>query len=65
MDGITLFGEIKNIAESLARRVVFITGDILDPDTSNFIKSNNVAYLAKPFSAEEIRQQIARALEHS
>ncbi len=54
MDGKTFYEEIKNRNPELLRRVLFITGDTLSPETINFFKETGSLHLKKPFSFSEI-----------
>jgi CheY-like chemotaxis protein len=62
MDGVELYRRIQKIAKSLARRVVFITGDIMGADTEKFLSETKVAHLDKPFNAEQLSREVRRAL---
>ncbi len=62
MDGVELYQRIKDIARSLARRVVFITGDVMGADTERFLSEARAARLDKPFSAEQLRMAVRSAL---
>ncbi|MCJ7792269.1 MAG: response regulator, partial [Dehalococcoidia bacterium] len=62
ISGVELFGSIQKIARSLARRVVFITGDVMAADTEKFLSETKVSHIAKPFNAEQLRREVKRAL---
>jgi CheY-like chemotaxis protein len=62
MDGMELYRRIQKIAKSLARRVVFITGDIMGVDTEKFLSETKVARIDKPFDAERLSREVKRAL---
>ncbi|MCX6009445.1 MAG: response regulator, partial [Chloroflexi bacterium] len=62
MDGVELYKRIQKIAKSLARRVVFITGDILGAHTEKFLSETKAAHIDKPFSAEQLKREVNRAL---
>ncbi len=62
MGGAELYRRIQKIAKSLARRVVFITGDIMGADTEKFLSETKVARIDKPFNAEQLRREVKRAL---
>jgi CheY-like chemotaxis protein len=62
MNGVELYKRIKKIAEPLARRVVFITGDIMGADTEKFLSETKVAHIDKPFDAEQLSREVQRAL---
>lgn len=60
--GIELYESIRNIAQSLARRVVFITGDVMGGDTMHFLSRTKATYITKPFNAEQLKREIRRIL---
>jgi CheY-like chemotaxis protein len=62
MSGIELYRHIQKIARSLARRVVFITGDVMGADTQDFLASTKAPYLMKPFDTEQFKKDINRML---
>jgi CheY-like chemotaxis protein len=57
-----LYKEIKRTARTLARRVVFITGDVLATDTRKFLSRVKAPYISKPFDAEKLTKEINRIL---
>ena len=62
MSGIELYEYMQKAVKSLARRVVFITGDVMSADTMVFIKSAGTPYITKPFDAEQLKKDINRIL---
>ena len=62
MDGRELYRYLESQHPELARRVVFITGDVMRHGFGSFLDSSGRPYLAKPFSREELLDTIARAL---
>ena len=58
MSGQQLYKLITESHLELARKVVFITGDTVSPETSAFIEATGNPALNKPFSIEELRKQI-------
>ena len=54
MRGDELYKRIQRIAGSLARRVVFITGDALGADTIEFLDRTEAPCVTKPFDAEQL-----------
>jgi PAS domain S-box-containing protein len=62
IDGVELYKRIQKINKSLARRVVFITGDIMGADTEKFLAETKVAHIDKPFNAEQLSTEVQRAL---
>jgi CheY-like chemotaxis protein len=62
MNGVELYKRIQKIDKSLARRVVFITGDVMGADTEKFLSGTKVAHIDKPFNAEQLSREVQRAL---
>jgi CheY-like chemotaxis protein len=62
MDGVELYKRIQKIARSLARRVVFITDDIVGAANKEFLSETKVAHIEKPFDAEQLSREVKRAL---
>jgi len=58
MSGIELYGRIRKIAHSLARRVMFITGDVMGEDTKQFLKQYQARYIIKPFGIQELKKEV-------
>ena len=65
MSGGDLFKWVKENRPLLANRIVFMTGDTVNPETHSFFKNNRIRYLTKPFKIEEIKDIIAKTLEDS
>jgi len=62
MRGDELDKRIQRIAGSLARRVIFITGDVLGADTRDFLSKTKAPWITKPFDAEQLKKVINRIL---
>jgi len=62
MDGIELYRHMGKIAPSLQRRVIFITGDTMTPDTRDFLDTTKARYISKPFDAEQLKKDINQIL---
>jgi PAS domain S-box-containing protein len=62
MSGSELYERIKEISESLAQRVVFITGDVMGADTEAFLARTEVPYIHKPFDVKQLKAEIGRLL---
>ena len=63
LDGPGLFREVEGQHPELHRRLIFITGDALNPQTKEWLRTIGVPNLAKPFVVEEIRRVIRETLE--
>jgi FixJ family two-component response regulator len=53
---------MKKSHPNMAKRVVFITGDVVTADTHDFLVSTGKPYLSKPFNRREIIDVIEKAL---
>jgi len=62
MNGIELYRRIEKSAPALARRVVFITGDVLETTTRNFLDEASPLYILKPFDNEKLEKEINQML---
>jgi PAS domain S-box-containing protein len=64
VSGIELYKRIQQMAKSLAKRVVFITGDIIGEDTKNFLTRTKALCITKPFDTEQLKKDINDILTH-
>jgi CheY-like chemotaxis protein len=62
MSGTELYQRIQKIASSLAKRVVFITGDATAADTQDFLAQTKVHYIKKPFDINKLKKEIDHLL---
>jgi PAS domain S-box-containing protein len=62
MDGINLYEQFQEIAPSLKKRVIFVTGDVMGESTSDFLAKTKAPYITKPFNAEQLKTEINRIL---
>ena len=62
MSGVELYRHFRKRAVSLARRIVFITGDVIAADTEAFLSETRAPYITKPFDAEKLKKDINRIL---
>jgi PAS domain S-box-containing protein len=60
--GINLYKQFQEIAASLAKRVVFVTGDVMDKRSTDFLTKTMAPYIMKPFDAEKLKTEINRIL---
>jgi CheY-like chemotaxis protein len=54
LSGQELYGRVCQIRPEMARRFVFITGDIEGEDTRQFLKDTRCSYFLKPFNLEKL-----------
>jgi len=62
MSGSEIYEHIREISMLIARRVVFITGDVMGADTEAFLIRTKAPFIAKPFNIELLKEQISRLL---
>jgi len=62
MDGVELFHELERRFPELRRRIIFVTGDVLDTEKRQFLESTGAPFLTKPFDLTEIRNVVRRRL---
>jgi len=62
ISGIELYKQFQEIAPSLKKRVVFITGDVMGKRTTDFLAKTKAPYMMKPFEAEQLKTEINRIL---
>ena len=54
MDGRALYKAIRDASPTLARRIVFVTGDVAGTDTERFLEESGSRWLAKPFRLADL-----------
>jgi CheY-like chemotaxis protein len=54
MDGIQLFGALRERHPQMAKRIVFVTGDVIGTDAERFLADSGCRWLAKPFRLGEL-----------
>jgi len=62
MSGIELYKNVQKISRALARRVMFITGDVISADTMGFLSRTEAAHITKPFDIEKLVKDINHML---
>jgi signal transduction histidine kinase len=61
-DGVELYLALERRFPALCRRVVFLTGDVLDRTKREFLESTGAPFLMKPFDIAEVRRLVHRML---
>lgn len=56
--GMELYKEVRSIDKALSRRMLFITGSILDDDIQDFIHINGATCIDKPFDIANIKKTV-------
>ncbi|MBI3079114.1 MAG: response regulator [Deltaproteobacteria bacterium] len=63
LDGPGLYREIVRCHPGLPRRVIFLTGDELSPQTGEFLMRVGAPCLSKPFAPDEVRRVVQQTLQ--
>ncbi|HWY74773.1 MAG TPA: ATP-binding protein [Verrucomicrobiae bacterium] len=62
LNGEQFFGLATKQRPGLARRIIFLTGDVVNDETLKFLKSTGNPHLAKPFDLAHVRTIVAEVL---
>jgi CheY-like chemotaxis protein len=62
LDGPTLYRFLERQRPRLCRRLLFLTGDTLEPATQEFLEQSGAPCLTKPFTIAEARRAIQQAM---
>ena len=61
LSGRELYERVQKSNPSLSERLIFITGDVVNKSTQQFLKDHNKICLSKPFSLLEFRAALSQA----
>ena len=59
LNGIGLYDQLRNSAPTAARRMVFMTGDVVSDTFQDFLREHQLTCLSKPFARREFRAAIS------
>jgi CheY-like chemotaxis protein len=62
VDGKTLYRAIAAATPALARRVIFVTGDVAGTDAERFLEESGCRWLAKPFRLGDLLRAVRETL---
>ena len=62
MNGKQLYQSINDKHPDLTDRVIFTTGDLLSGDTKSFLEQSGRLFLPKPFTPDELKTIVGKAL---
>jgi signal transduction histidine kinase/BarA-like signal transduction histidine kinase len=62
VDGMALYRAIAAAMPALARRVIFVTGDVAGADAERFLEETGCRWLAKPFRLADLLRSVRDAL---
>jgi two-component system NtrC family sensor kinase len=63
LDGIQLHDHLARVRPALLRRVLFITGDVLSPETAAFLQRTRARWLMKPLNLDALLIEARAILE--
>jgi CheY-like chemotaxis protein len=58
MSGSELYRLMGKMPQSLIKKVIFITGDVMGTDTQKFLSETKAPYVSKPFNMEQLNKEI-------
>jgi signal transduction histidine kinase/ActR/RegA family two-component response regulator len=68
MTGMEVYEKAREIAASVAERIIFLTGDVMAPELQSLLERTGAPFLAKPFQSQELLQTLSlhldRGLDH-
>jgi len=62
MDGLEFHRELIRQRPAFTRRVVFVTGDLMDKQKRDWLESTGCLTLAKPFDVNDVRRAVHRVI---
>lgn len=60
VDGRSFYERLKERSADLAARIIFVTGDLANPQTASFLQATGNPYLEKPFTRAQLEAVLAR-----
>jgi PAS domain S-box-containing protein len=65
LDGRSLFRRLRDEQPELARRIIFVTGDMLSADIATFVRDSGQPCLEKPFSPADLRAAVSQIIDRN
>jgi len=62
LDGQHFYNTLVRTENPLRDKFLFVTGDVIAPQTHEFLERHGVPHLAKPFRVEELTEKVGRVL---
>jgi CheY-like chemotaxis protein len=62
MNGIELYQQLEKENPEAVKKFIFTTGDVLSAKVKEFLEETRMPYLPKPFTPEELRAIVRKAL---
>ena len=61
LSGYALYEEVKSRDKDLASRMIFMTGDMVNNETNEFLKRTGNSFIPKPFAVDELLRSVNSA----
>jgi len=65
MNGREFYEQTVRKKPELARRIIFLTGDVVNEETQAFLQSTGNPHLSKPFQLARVEQMVAQVLQQN
>ena len=62
LNGQQIFERLNATNPDMSRRLIFITGDVVNEKTQDFLKAQHKVCLSKPFTLVEFRSAVNRVI---
>jgi CheY-like chemotaxis protein/nitrogen-specific signal transduction histidine kinase len=62
LDGVHFYDEVERRFPALAKRIIFLTGDVLNREKVEFLERTGAPHIFKPFDVREVRALVHRML---
>jgi DNA-binding NtrC family response regulator len=62
LDGPGLYREVTRRHPDMVRRMIFVTGDTLGPESAEFLRRSAAPTFGKPFELDDVRRVIEQIL---
>ena len=63
LSGLEVYRRACALSPSLARRFLFVTGDVVRPETAQFLEQTGCAHLEKPYKVDELVRRVAEVVQ--
>ena len=65
MNGQEFYQQAVQKKPELTRRIIFLTGDVVNEETQAFLQSTGNPHISKPFQLALVEQTVARVLQQN
>jgi CheY-like chemotaxis protein len=62
LNGREVYEQLRTVNPEMRRRMIFITGDVINERTQKFLRDENKLRLSKPFALSEFRAAVEQAI---